>query len=445
VFLLHDRRIHVPCDDSVIRVFQGADLPIRRSRGYAPYPVRLPFAALPVLAVGGELKSTACVAVGDEAVLSQHIGDMENVETVAAFTRIAAHLGRLFRVRPERIACDQHPGYLSRRWAVDEARRLNLHLVQVQHHHAHIASVMAEHLVPPGQTVIGFSFDGTGYGTDGAIWGGELLLAGYGEFRRAAHLRYIPLPGGDSAIRHPYRCALAHLWAANIAWDDDLAPVLAARSWELRVLERQMRGGVRVVPCSSMGRLFDAVAALIGLTQSVTYEAQAAMEMEAQLPDADQMADADPLACAAGYAFSLPWAEEEMSTISIDPAPVLRALVADLRRGTPAAVMAERFHGSVAAMVLALSLRMRDKEGLDTVALSGGVWQNTRLLAMVKAACEARGFRVLCHHLVPPNDGGLALGQAAIASQSVPRASRPDDRDPFRQYPVVTEAEQQKG
>jgi hydrogenase maturation protein HypF len=281
--LLHDRGIHVPCDDSVVRVFQGAELPVRRSRGYAPFPVRLPFDVPPVLAVGGELKSTVCVTTGKYAILSQHIGDMGNLETLEAFGRIAGHLQSLFRVTPERIACDMHPGYYSRQWAVREAERRSIPLVEVQHHHAHIAAVMAEHQHDGSRPVIGISFDGTGYGLDGAIWGGEVLIADYHGFRRAAHLKYIPLPGGDGAVRHPYRAALAFLWSAGIPWDDDLPPVRAAKAWERQVLRRQLESGLNCVPCSSMGRLFDAVASLLGIRQSVSYEAQAAIEMEALL------------------------------------------------------------------------------------------------------------------------------------------------------------------
>jgi hydrogenase maturation protein HypF len=275
--LLHDRPIHVHCDDSVVRVFEGRESPIRRSRGYAPFPVRLPFDARPTLAVGGELKATFCLARGDEAFMSQHIGDMENLETEQAFERALDHLSGLFRITPEVVVADLHPGYLATQWA---ERRYGSAVIKVQHHHAHIASVMAENGVAPGERVIGFSFDGTGYGVDGAIWGGEVLVADYAGFERAAHLAYVPLPGGDAAVKHPARTALAYLWAAGLPWDPALAPVAALSDVERGVLKRQLETGFQTVPCSSFGRLFDAVAALAGVRQSVSYEAQAAIELE---------------------------------------------------------------------------------------------------------------------------------------------------------------------
>ncbi len=221
-WLVHDRAIHVPCDDSVVRVDDGVELPIRRSRGYAPLPVRLPFEVAPLLAMGGELKNTFCLASGRHAWVSQHIGDMGSLETLAAFERSVGQFGEMYQVAAKRVVADAHPGYQSRRWADDRSGRP---VELVQHHHAHIAAVMVEHGVPAGQQVLGYAFDGTGYGSDGAIWGGEVLIAGYDGFDRAAHLRYVPLPGGDTTVRKPYRAALAYLWAAGIAWAPDLPPV----------------------------------------------------------------------------------------------------------------------------------------------------------------------------------------------------------------------------
>ncbi len=421
--LLHDRGIHVPCDDSVVRVFQGAELPFRRSRGYAPFPVRLPFKVPPLLAVGGELKSTVCVAEGTHAILSQHIGDMENLETLDAFGKITEHLQLLFRVAPGRIVCDMHPGYFSREWSIREAAKRGIPLVSVQHHHAHIAAVMAEHQHDGGRPVIGCSFDGTGYGLDGAIWGGEVLIADYDNFRRAAHLKYVPMPGGDGAVKHPYRAAFAHLWSAGIPWDDDLAPVQAARPWERQVLRRQLENGLNCVPCSSMGRLFDAVASLIGIKHSVSYEAQAAIEMEALLSSGPHAYDDEHRSGqasdgpAGAYAFGLLAAPHSSAPALIDPAPVLAAIVADLRRRTPPAVIAAGFHRAVATVVLAICQQIRDNEGLSTVALSGGVFQNVHLLSDAVQACTTSGFTVLTHRVVPPNDGGLALGQAIVGSR----------------------------
>ena len=408
-WLLHDRPIHVPCDDSVVRVDDGEELPIRRARGYAPLPLRLPFAVEPMLAVGGELKNAFCLAAGSDAWMSPHIGDMGSVATLAAFTRTREQFSATYGADAGLYAADAHPDYHTRRWAEDCTDRP---LALVQHHHAHIAAVMVEHGLPPGERVIGCAFDGTGYGTDGAIWGGEVLVAGYDRFERAAHLRYVPLPGGDATIRKPYRAALSHLWAAGIDWDDDLAPVGAAGESECGVLARQLDRGIHCVPTSSMGRLFDAVSSLVGLRHVVSYEAQAAIELEV-------VAAADLRAPNCGvdrYRFDA-GAEE------IDPAPVLRAIVGDLRRGVDVGAIALGFHAAVARLAADAADRVRHATGLARVALSGGVFQNVLLTRLTRAALVERGFVVLTHRLVPPNDGGLALGQLAVAAHS-PEARR---------------------
>jgi hydrogenase maturation protein HypF len=398
-WLLHDRPIHVPCDDSVVRVDDGEELPIRRARGYAPLPIRVPFELTPVLAMGGELKNTFCLASGHDAWVSQHIGDMGSVETLAAFERSTRQFGQIYQVEPRSVAADAHPGYQTRRWAdARSGRPVEL----VQHHHAHIASVMAEHGVEPGARVIGFAFDGTGYGTDGAIWGGEVLLAGYDGFERAAHLRYVPLPGGDATVRKPYRAALAHLWAAGMEWAPDLPPVQRAPAEELTVLRRQLERNISCVPTSSMGRLFDAVSSLLGVRHLASYEAQAAIELEwIATPHVDRARD---------YRFDL---RDEQ----IDPAPVLAALVDDLHQGCPIGPMAAGFHLAVAGLIADQAERLRRKTGIEQVALSGGVFQNTLLLRLTRAQLTGRGLPVLTHRLVPPNDGGLALGQAAVAGR----------------------------
>jgi hydrogenase maturation protein HypF len=398
-FLLHNRAIHVPCDDAVMRTFAGQELPIRRSRGYAPFPVKLPFAVEPILAVGGEIKNSFCLAQGNHAFLSQHIGDLQNLETLRAFEHAVEHLQTLFGITPGVIACDLHPGYLSSQWA--ERHAGGRPLVQVQHHHAHIAALMAEHGLDGEEPVIGFAFDGTGYGPDGASWGGEVLLADYQNFTRAAHLHYFPLPGGDATIRRPYRTALAALWAAGIPWDDALAPVATATAVEQGVLQRQCQLGLNTVPTSSMGRLFDAVAALAGVRQIATYEAQAAIEFEALVDD--QYAEA--------YAFAL-------AGDCFDATPILQAVVDDVRAAVAPPVIAARFHNAVADLILTLSLRLRSQEGLQRVALSGGVFQNVALLRRTVERLQRAGFEVLTHRRVPPNDGGLALGQAMIAARN---------------------------
>jgi hydrogenase maturation protein HypF len=396
-WLVHDRPIHVPCDDSVMRVEAGEALPIRRSRGYAPLPVRLPFEAAPLLAVGGELKNTFCLASGRNAWMSQHVGDMGSVETLSAFERSSRQFAEIYQVQPERVAADAHPGYQTRRWAEGGIGR---EVELVQHHHAHIAAVMVEHAVPAGDRVIGYAFDGTGYGTDGAIWGGEILLAGYGSFERLAHLRYVPLPGGDTTIRKPYRAALAHLWAAGIEWTSDLGPVSVAGPSELTVIERQLQRGIQCVPTSSMGRLFDAVSSLLGVRHTVSYEAQAAIELETVA--------AAHLGVARHYRF-------ETSGDEIDAGGVLHAMVDDLRDGCPAGAAAAGFHVAVARLIADSADELREKTGIGRVALSGGVFQNMLVVRLTRAELARRNLQVLTHRLVPPNDGGLALGQAAIA------------------------------
>jgi hydrogenase maturation protein HypF len=409
-FLLHNRPIQVRCDDSVIRVLNGHELPIRRSRGYAPFPVKLPVEMPSILAVGGELKATFCVTTGQHAILSQHIGDMENLETLASFEEAVAHLLKLFRIEPTAIACDLHPRYMSAQWAAQYAANHNLPLRKVQHHHAHIAALMAESGLIPGTQTLGFCFDGTGFGGDGTIWGGEVLLASYAGFSRLAYLKPIPLPGGDAAIKRPYRTALAHLWAAGCAWDDRLPCVAVTSTEERRILRRQFERSINTVQTSSMGRLFDAVAALAGVQQLASYEAQAAIEFESLADPVSSLADADL------YRFDL---LESESTIMIDPAPVLRAICADVLNAVTIGAISARFHGAVASMIVALSTRFRAQTGVQQIALSGGVFQNVRLLEDTLTRLNTAGFDVLHHRLVPPNDGGIALGQAIVAANTM--------------------------
>jgi hydrogenase maturation protein HypF len=386
-WLCHDRPIHVPCDDSVVRWADGAELPIRRSRGYAPVPIRLPFEVGPTLAVGGDLKNTFCLGEGRDAWMSQHIGDMGHVETLVAFERSVAQFTDMYGVIPARVVADSHPGYHTRRWAGEAA-------VPVQHHHAHVAAVMVEHQLPAGREVLAFAFDGTGYGPDGAIWGGEVLRAGYDRCRRLAHLAYVPLPGGDSAVRRPYRVALSLLRAAGVDWSADLPPAAAAGPDELRVLDRQLERGVACVATSSVGRLFDAVSSLLGIRHVATYEAEAAVELEARAqPFLDRPA---------------------RYRMALDPAGVIRAMVADLRAGVPVGAIAAGFHLALADLVADLAAEWAGPEVDATVALCGGVWQNAVLLGLTRARLADRGWRVLTHRQVPPNDGGLALGQLVV-------------------------------
>ena len=409
-FLMHDRPIEVACDDSVVRCAAGASMPIRRSRGYAPMPIGLREAGPAVLAVGGELKAAVCLAHDDQAIMSQHIGDMGNLETLESLDRTAAHLMRLFRVEPAVVAADMHPGYLSTGWARRFATDRGIPLVQVQHHEAHVASLLAEHRRSL-DGMIGVCFDGTGYGRDGTIWGGEFFAVSQGVFRRAAHLAVFPLPGGDASIRHPWRAALAVLHAAGLDWDSRLAPLRAAAGADLPVLKRQLEATLNCVQTSSMGRLFDAVAALAGVKQSITYEAEAAMHLETLASGA-----AGDLG---GYAFAV----EDAEPMRVGWQPVVRAVAADAIEGMPPAVIAARFHAAVASMIVDVCTRLRAQRAGETVGLTGGVFQNALLMQMTIEELHRAGFEVLVHQRVPANDGGLALGQAALARASNSRMS----------------------
>ncbi|MGW7302618.1 carbamoyltransferase HypF [Streptomyces sp. NPDC054829] len=403
-WLVHDRPIASPCDDSLLRVrADGTEQVLRRSRGYVPRPLRLPFTVRPTLAVGGDLKNALCLGEDDLAWFGPHIGDMGELTTLEAARRAESHLRRLTGVHPERVAADRHPGYHSSRWAHRRATELpDRRPVLVQHHHAHIASAMTEHGLDGTTPVIGVAFDGTGYGDDGTVWGGEVLLADYTGFRRFTHLLPAPLPGGDAGVANPCRLALARLWAAGLPRNPDLPSVRACAPDELALLERQLERQVACVPTSSMGRLFDAVASLAGVCHRAGYEAQAALELEAAAASAWG-------ADSAAYAFGL-------GPRGLDPAPLLRSVLGDLRAGTPAPLIAARFHRGVARAVHEVCRRARGATGLTTVALTGGVFANALLEAECAELLAGDGFTVLRHREVPPNDGGLALGQLAVAA-----------------------------
>ncbi|MFD0364817.1 carbamoyltransferase HypF [Nocardia sp. GCM10030253] len=414
-WLSHNRRILVPCDDSVVRLVDEIELPVRRSRGYAPLPLALPFPVPPTLAVGGDLKNTCAVADDRYAWLSQHIGDMDDLATLRAFDDAEQHLEELTGVRPTQLAVDAHPLYRSTAWARQHADDRPIRTVQ--HHHAHIAAVMGEHGLGESATVVGLAFDGTGFGPDGAIWGGEVLLASYKGYRRLAHLKYVPLAGGDASVQRPYRMALAHLWAAGIEWSPPIASVTACPSNERQVLTHQFHTGLGCVPTSSMGRLFDAVSSLAGVRHVADYEAQAAIELEGLSrgidPDIVCPVDADPaLGTAADtrarthYRFEL---DDDVDPVVIDPTPVIAAVVSDATAGIAPAVIGARFHRAVAHLVLELALACASES--MTVALSGGVFQNALLLSQSRMLLRKNGFHVLCHRRLPPNDGGLAFGQ----------------------------------
>ncbi|MFB8273161.1 carbamoyltransferase HypF [Streptomyces sp. NPDC055955] len=407
-WLTHDRPIHVPCDDSVLRVCDGERMTVRRARGYAPLPVSLPVSVRPSLAVGGDLKNTFCLGEARKAWLSAHIGDMDDLQTQHAFARAERQLESITGVQPGLLAADRHPGYRSGQWARRNAN--DRPVVRVQHHHAHVAAVMAEHGLDGSRPVIGVAFDGTGYGDDGAVWGGEILLADYDTYRRLGHLAYVPLPGGDAAVSRPYRMALAQLREAGIAWTDDLPSVIACPHDERRVLARQLERSLNCVPTSSMGRLFDAVSSLAGVCHQVGYEAQAAIELEA----AALRGVADEYG--AGYRFAL--SPDTSEPVTADPGPVVRAVVDDVRAGAEPAVIAARFHAGVADLVRRMCALARERHDAATVVLTGGVFANVLLSSACARGLEEDGFTVLRAGEVPPNDGGLALGQLMIAGRA---------------------------
>jgi hydrogenase maturation protein HypF len=395
--LNHNRPIHVPCDDSVVRVIDDRELPIRRSRGYAPLPIDLGRHGPAVLAVGGELKNTFCLTDGPRAYMSGHIGDMATWETLRAFETAVGQLSEI-RHRPVRLAADLHPGYQTRSWAERQVGERPLDLVQ--HHHAHVASLLAEH-GRLGEPVVGVSFDGTGYGCDGTIWGGEILAMGRDShrFRRVGHLKPVPLPGGDAAVRNPWRMALSQLWVAGIEWTPDLAPVSAASPAELAVTRSQLERDLGCVSCSSMGRLFDAVASLLGVRHRIDYEGQAAIELEV-------------LAESAGPTPAQLRMHVQTDGV-IDPTGMVWAMVSALHAGVEPAVLAAGFHQAVADAVAEVVGLVAGEVRL--VGLTGGVFQNVLLLRECRQRLQQNGFEVLTHHAVPPNDGGLALGQAAVS------------------------------
>jgi hydrogenase maturation protein HypF len=403
-FLTHNRSIQIRTDDSVVRPFRGRETVIRRSRGYAPEPLRMRARfARPVLACGAELKNTFCLAKDHHAFVSHHIGDLENAETLRSFTEGIEHFRRLFDITPEVVAHDLHPDYLSTKYALDHAD--GVELVAVQHHHAHIASCLADN--GADGPVIGVAFDGTGYGADGTIWGGEILIADLAGFRRAAHLARVPMPGGAAAIRQPWRMAAAHLDAAFPGSPPESLDV-AVRNHKLwpHVLTMARRG-LNSPVTSSAGRLFDAVAAILGVRDAINYEGQAAVELE-QLADPGERG---------AYRASVTGQEP----LQIAGADLVRAVVEDLAAGTDRRVIAARFHNGVAGLITECCLRLRERCGLSAVALSGGVFQNLLLLNAAVGQLEAHGFQVLVHSRVPCNDGGISLGQAVVAAASLPR------------------------
>jgi hydrogenase maturation protein HypF len=403
-FLVHDRPIHLRCDDSVTRVVAGLELPIRRSRGDAPRPLALPVECrVPTLALGGQLKATFAMGRGRHAFLSHHIGDLDHYQAFRAYTEAIAHYRRLFDLRPEVLVHDLHADYASTQYAREHAG--STLVMGVQHHHAHMASCMAENDLD--EPVIGVAFDGTGFGTDGTIWGGEFLMGDYRAFQRLAHLRPVAMPGGDRAIHEPWRMAVSYLADAG----QDVAMLSGGiPASSLRVVETMIVRRINAPTTSSAGRLFDAVAALAGVRQEVSYEGQAAIELEWL---------ASGVAADGAYAFDVVETREgtpPVETLVLDMRPTIVEVVRDVRRGTAPAAIGRRFHATIVEMIARVCDRLRAKTGVDAVVLSGGVFLNALLAEGAVARLTIDGFRVYRHRRVPPNDGGLSLGQLAIAA-----------------------------
>lgn len=406
-FILHNREIYSRYDDSVCLVEKGEARTIRRARGYAPSPIMLPFDTRQILACGAEEKNTFCLARDNYAFLSQHIGDMDNVETLEHFENTIELYKYLFRIKPEVIACDLHPEYRATRYALRYASENSLKTVGVQHHHAHIASCMAENSIRV--PVIGVAFDGTGFGTDGSLWGGEFMVCDFKEFKRTAHLEYIPMPGGAAAIHKPYRMALGYIFTL-LGMQTPLGnlPILKdIPEAEIDTIKKQLESKLNCPLTSSVGRLFDAVSAIVGFCGKAIYEAQAAIELEMSAPD-----DINDIMEQEIYPFAI----DKSNNISIIRLrELIKAIMNDVIDKIPTAVIAARFHRTMAEMIIEICKSIAETTGLKTVALSGGVFQNRLLLNLAIEGLEEEGFTVLSHKIVPCNDGGLSLGQAVIA------------------------------
>ena len=397
--LVHDRDIYARTDDSVTRVMAGRPRVLRRARGYVPLPVTLKCEGPEVLAVGAELKSAFCLAKGSNAFLSQHLGDLKTARALDFFEETSRHLRHVLEITPTVVAHDLHPDYLSTRYAREMK---DVDRVAVQHHHAHIASVLAEH--GEDGPVIGVALDGTGYGPDGSIWGGEFLVADCRSFRRVGHLAPMPLPGGDAAVQEPWRTAVAYLFETfGPDWETQ-ASSFARRieTKKARILARMIEQHVNTPMTSSAGRLFDAVSSLLGICDRNTHEGQAPMELEATATD--------DVASALDYEV-----REEAGSLLLDPRSFIRGVSERMDRGIPAEVIAAEFHNGFANGVVEMCESVRRREDLGVAALSGGCFQNLRLFERVVGELESRGFRVLTHRVVPPNDGCIALGQVAVA------------------------------
>ena len=414
-FLMHDREILQRCDDSVAAVVDGAPQLIRRARGYVPLGVELglKFDAPPMLAVGGHLKNVFALARGRHVYQSQHLGDLENLTGLDFFEESLDHLMRTFEIEPQTVVHDMHPGYLSTSWAKEWAGERGLRTIAVQHHHAHVAGCMAEH----GLTeAIGLALDGTGYGTDGSIWGGEVLIARLDGFKRFAHLEYVPMPGGDAAVKEPWRMALGALHAAGFDVESEqIVKLLGAQPGEVRVLKRMIERKINSPVTSSLGRLFDAVAAVVLNRRVVDYEAQAAIELEGIAVDEPDRFEQGV------YVPELHGPDEGSGSAVIRTGKMWKAVLDDLWRGVPARRIAARFHAGVAEGFLNAAGNARIETDINVVAMSGGCMANRRLARLLRAGLEEEGFQVFQHRNVSPGDGGLSYGQAVVGAAMVAR------------------------
>jgi hydrogenase maturation protein HypF len=404
-YCIHNREIHIRTDDSVSRIWRGNETVLRRARGYAPFPLRLNFNFQErILACGAELKNSFCLARDNFVFMSHHIGDLENLETLTSFEEGIEHFKRIFNIEPTLIAYDLHPEYLATKYALSLQ---DIPKIGVQHHHAHIVSCMIDNEIDG--KVIGVSFDGTGYGTDGKIWGGEFLICDYGEFKRVGHLEYTPLPGGEKAIKEPWRMAASILYKTfdNNMFDLDINFVKELDRNKWATIKKMIDKGINSQMTSSLGRLFDAVSALVGIRKEIYYEGQAAIELE-------MAAGAE----ASGYPFDLQELEDN-TLILIEP--IFRGIVSDLERGVGVESISSKFHNTISKIILNMCLKIRKASGLDRVALSGGVFQNSLLLGNTYVLLEKNNFKVFTQHRVPPNDGGIALGQVVIANEQIKR------------------------
>lgn len=397
-YLINNRPIHIRMDDSVVRFSMLNPVILRRSRGYAPEPIALPRSMPSILACGAQLKNTFTLTKNKSAFMSPFIGDLENMETYAAFEHAADHFAATYKFAPDAYACDLHPDFLSSQYASTQASQKRKPLIQVQHHHAHLAACLAENGWSGEGKAIGITFDGTGLGNDKAIWGGEFLVGNYRTFGRACQLEYMPLPGGDTVIRNPGKIALAYLQSMGLPWDDRLELVKSYPTVERDILHQQVENKINTVSTSSMGRLFDAVSALVMTRQSVTYEGQAAIEFEAI---------ADPSAKGI-YLY-------ESATNQIKLKPLFTQIIADILSKTPPGVISARFHNTMVSILVDVCQNIRRIAGIKEVALSGGVWQNMFLLEKSVEGLTKSGFTVYQHHILPPNDGCISYGQAVIA------------------------------